>query len=73
MGNNTKRKVYESRKVKDFRELVEYSTTHYADNIAYKYKKDYTAKNVEYIEKTYKQTGEDIKALSTALLEKGFY
>ena len=71
MGNNTKRKVYESRKVKDFRELVEYSTTHYADNIAYKYKKDYTAKNVEYIEKTYKQTGEDIKALSTSLLEKG--
>ena len=47
MENNTKRKVYESRKVKDFRELVEYSTTHYADNIAYKYKKDYTAKNVE--------------------------
>ena len=71
MGNNTKRKVYESRKVKDFRELVEYSTTHYADNIAYKYKKDYTAKNIEYIEKTYKQTGEDIKALSTSLLEKG--
>ena len=71
MGNNTKRKVYESRKVKDFRELVEYSTTHYTDNIAYKYKKDYTAKNIEYIEKTYKQTGEDIKALSTSLLEKG--
>ena len=71
MENNTKRNVYESRKVKDFRELVEYSTTHYADNIAYKYKKDYTAKNVEYIEKTYKQTGEDIKALSTSLLEKG--
>ena len=71
MENNTKRKVYESRKVKDFRELVEYSTTHYADNIAYKYKKDYTAKNVEYIEKTYKQTGEDIKALSTSLLEMG--
>ena len=71
MGNNTKRKVYESRKVKDFRELVEYSTTHYAYNIAYKYKKDYTAKNVEYVEKTYKQTGEDVKALSTSLLEKG--
>ena len=71
MGNNTKRKVYESRKVKDFRELVEYSIANYADNIAYKYKKDYTAKNVEYVEKTYKQTGEDVKALSTSLLEKG--
>ena len=65
------RKVYESRKVKDYRELVEYSTTHFAENIAYKYKKDHTAKKVEYIEKTYKQTGEDIKALSTALLEMG--
>ena len=65
------RKVYESRKVKDYRELVEYSTTHFAENIAYKYKKDHTAKKVEYIKKTYKQTGEDIKALSTALLEMG--
>ena len=68
MGDNENRKVYESRPVKDYRDLVDYSCTHYAENIAYKYKKDYTAKEPEYIEKTYKQTGEDIKALSTTLL-----
>ena len=71
MGDNENRKVYESRTVKDYRELVEYTCTHYAENIAYKYKKDYTAKEPEYIEKTYKQTGEDIKALSTTLLKLG--
>ena len=71
MGDNENRKVYESRPVKDYRELVEYTCTHYAENIAYKYKKDYTAKEPEYIEKTYKQTGEDIKALSTTLLKLG--
>ena len=71
MGDNENRKVYESRPVKDYRDLVDYSCTHYAENIAYKYKKDYTAKEPEYIEKTYKQTGEDIKALSTTLLKLG--
>lgn len=71
MGDNENRKVYESRPVKDYRELVENTCTHYAENIAYKYKKDYTAKEPEYIEKTYKQTGEDIKALSTTLLKLG--
>lgn len=71
MGDNETRKVYESRPVKNYRELVEYSTKNYANNVAYKYKKDYTAKKVEYIEKTYEQTGKDIKAFSTALLNKG--
>ena len=71
MGDNENRKVYESRPVKNYRELVEYSCTNYAENIAYKYKKDYTAKEVEYITKTYEQTGKDIKFLSTALLNLG--
>ena len=71
MGDNENRKVYQSRPVKNYRELVEYSCSNYAKNIAYKYKKDYTAKDVEYIEKTYEQTGKDIKYLSTALLDMG--
>ena len=71
MGDNTNRIVYESRKVKNYRELVEYSCTTFAKNIAYKYKKDYTKEPAEYIEKTYEQTGKDIKALSTALLNLG--
>ena len=70
MGDNENRKVYEPRKVNNFREMVEYSTTNYKDNIAYKYKKDYTAKKPEYIEKTYEQVGKDVKALSTLLLNK---
>lgn len=70
MGDNENRKVYESRPVKNYRELVKYSTENYAHNVAYKYKKDYTVKEVEYIEKTYKQTGEDVKAFSTSLLNK---
>lgn len=71
MEKNTNRKVYESRKVTNYRELVDYSCKQYADEIAYKYKKDYTAKPIEYISKTYKQVGKDIKAFSTMLLSLG--
>ena len=70
MGDNENRKVYEPRKVNNFREMVEYSTTNFKENIAYKYKKDYTAKKPEYIEKTFEQVGKDVKALSTLLLNK---
>lgn len=44
MGDNENRKVYKARQVKNYREMVEYSCKNYAQNIAYKYKKDYTAK-----------------------------
>lgn len=71
MSNNQNRKVYDSRKIKDFREMVEYSTLNFADNIAYKYKKDHTAKEIQYIEKNYAQVGKDVKAFSTILLNKG--
>ena len=70
MEKNESRKVYESREVKTYREMIEYSTKNYAENIAYTYKKDYTAKEVEYVEKTYEQVGKDIKAFSTLLLNK---
>ena len=62
------RRVHDSRKVKDFRDLISYSTKQYSKNVAYKYKKDYTAKNPEYIEKTYEDVGKDIKAFGTGLL-----
>ena len=70
MAKNESRKVYESREVKTYREMIEYSTKNYAKNIAYTYKKDYTAKEVEYVEKTYEQVGKDVKAFSTLLLNK---
>ena len=62
------RRVHDSRKVKDFRDLISYSTKQYSKNVAYKYKKDYTVKNPEYIEKTYEDVGKDIKAFGTGLL-----
>ena len=68
MGDNENRAIYKPRKVKDFRELLNYSCENYAKNIAYIYKKDYTVKPVEYIEKTYEQAGKDVKAMSTAML-----
>lgn len=70
MAKNESRKVYESREVRTYREMIEYSTKNYAKNIAYTYKKDYTAKEVEYVEKTYEQVGKDVKAFSTLLLNK---
>lgn len=57
--------------VNNYRELIENSNNLYGNNVAYKYKKDYTAKQPEYIEKTYSQTVNDIKAFSTALLNLG--
>lgn len=71
MGDNENRKVYEPRVIKNYREMIEYSTKNYSDKIAYKYKKNGDLKNVEYVEKTYEQVGKDIKAFSTELLNKG--
>lgn len=62
------RKVYEAQTVNDYRELLKMVKEKYSKNIAYKYKKDYTAKEPEYIEVTYEKYVEDVKALSTGLL-----
>lgn len=58
--------------LESYRELVEYVLNKYPNNVAYKYKKDPTAKEPEYIEKTYEQTCDDVKSLSTKLLDLGF-
>ena len=71
MGDNENRKVYEPRIVKNYREMIEYSVKNYADKVAYKYKKNGDLKHVEYVEKTYEQVGNDIKAFATALLNQG--
>lgn len=70
MRNSKKidRRIYNSRKINNFRELVFYSVKHYSDNIAYKYKS--TPKSKEIIKKTYKEAGEDIKAFGTAMLNR---
>ena len=66
-----KNRVYEKDILDDFRELLEYVLKRYPKNVAYKYKKDSSEKEPEYIEKTYEQTCNDIKALSTKLLNMG--
>ena len=71
MRDNENRKVYEPRVVKNYREMIEYSVKHYAEKVAYKYKKNGDLKNVEYVEKTYEQVGKDIKAFATELLNEG--
>lgn len=52
----------------NFREVLENSLKNYGERVAYKYKKDINQTPVEYIEKTYNQVGEDVKALSEAFL-----
>lgn len=71
MKGRESRKVHQVQEIKSFRELLEKIEKEYANNIAFKYKKDPTAKEPEYIEKTYQQFTKDIKALSTGLLSLG--
>ena len=67
-SKKTDRRVYKSRKIKDFRDLVFYSIQHYSNHIAYKYKNKPSDKEV--ITKTYADAGKDIKAFGTAMLNR---
>lgn len=71
MKGRESRKVHQAQEIKSFRELLEKIEREYANSIAFKYKKDPSAKEPEYIEKTYQQFTKDIKALSTGLLKLG--
>ena len=63
------RVVYEDvEEIGSYKELLERAKNNFSNNIAYKYKKDYTKKEPEYVEKTYKQVLEDVKALGTKFL-----
>ena len=66
--NKVDKRVYKSRKINNYRELAFYSIEHYAEHIAYKYKKNPTDKDI--IEKTYADAGRDIKAFGTAMLNR---
>ena len=73
MRSTKLRRVYsETEQVKDYRELLARIKKNFPNNIAFKYKKDSTQKNPEYVEKTYNQFINYIKALSTSLLELGY-
>lgn len=61
-----KRKLYDSEKMADFRQLVNRYKTLYADKTAFEFKENPHAK--EHIKISYKQFAEDIESLGTALL-----
>lgn len=63
-----KKKVKMNPELNNFRELMDFCYENYKDNIAYKYKKDPEKKPAEYINKTYTDTINDVKAISTAIL-----
>ena len=72
MEGTKPRAVYEKEEVNNFRELLERVNTKFKNNIAYKYKKDVSKKDPEYVEKTYGEYVSDVKALGTSLLELGY-
>lgn len=63
-----KNKIKLNPELNNYKELMNFCYENYQNNIAYKYKKDPEKKPAEYIEKTYKQTIDDIKALGTKLI-----
>ena len=68
----TSRSLYKSRgEVSEYRDLLQRAHERFPNNIAYKYKKDYTKKNPEYISKTYQNVVDDVKAIGTKLLDLG--
>lgn len=71
MKGTKPRKVHKVQEINHFKELLEMIESKYANNIAYQYKKDIQAKEPEYVEVTYKKYCQDVKALSTGLLEMG--
>lgn len=64
-----KRKLYNSTRINDFRELVNRYSTLYFDKVAFEFKE--TPSSKEHIKITYGQFASDIKALSTSLLNLG--
>lgn len=64
-----KRKLYDSDKINDFRELVKRYSDKYSNEIAFEYKE--TPSSKDHIKITYSQFASDIKALGTALINTG--
>ncbi len=70
MKKNEDRVVYQVDEIRDFRELINRTVEKYPEQVAYKYKVK-NGDKVEYVSKTYSEFKNDVKALSTKLLEMG--
>ena len=61
-------KIYETHEINNFKELIDYSCEHYANNVSYKFKKNLGKSNETVIEKTYQEIKKEIEGFSTSLL-----
>ena len=68
-GKDMEQKVYALRDVTNLKEMVESSCDLFSENIAFLWR---DRKNGQIIEKKYREAGEDIRALATALNARGF-
>ena len=64
-------KLHETHEINNFKDLIDYSCEHYADNVAYKFKKNLGKSNETVVEKTYKEIKKEIEGFSTSLLNLG--
>ena len=69
--NRLNSEIYKVKAIHDFRELIDYSTNKYANNIAYKYKVDFGKPTQKVIEKKYSEIKEEIEGFGTSLLNMG--
>ena len=58
--------------IEDYRKLMDWVSERFKDNIAYKYRENREDKNSPIIEKTYETVVEDVRALATSFLKKGW-
>ena len=66
-----KNKIYNKREFHDFKELVNYAATTYANKAAFRLKEQVKGKNVRYVDISYAQFKKDIEALGTSLVNMG--
>jgi len=66
-----KNEIYESKEYNNIREVINDAISKYPNNIAFKIKNKDSKGNISYTEITYKQFGEQINALGTALINNG--
>lgn len=63
--------IYKAHEVKDFRDIIKFTTQKYPNNVAYKFKRNFKKDNKCVVEKTYKEIKSEIEEFSTALLNLG--
>lgn len=71
MKKRQNNEIYEIKKIRHFRDMIQNSVDSYPDNVAYKYKINFGKENEAIVEKKYKEVKEDIEHLGTKFLSMG--